>query len=270
MNDHLAPEVLAGHAESLLKPGDAAATDAHLAGCGECRRRYADLSSLRSLLAADDPGPMPADVTARLDAALMSARASATTVDLRVERARRVRGRRWLQVGTVAAGLAVVGAGAVFGVRYLADGGPAGGHEAVSGAAAPESGPTRASGPTGPPITASGRTYTAEDLAAQVGQLIPRTVPGAEGLSAPGTAGDRSADGGARPPDSTGLTRCLAALGEAPAAPLAADTGRWTGRPALVLVLPGPDALRVTVYVVEPTCTAGKAEVRHHAVLPLP
>jgi anti-sigma factor RsiW len=271
MNDHLAAEILAEHAEGLLSPADAAAAEAHLFACEPCRRTYDDLVALPELLAADDPGPMPAELAARIDAALVSERAAAATVDLGAERARRARSRRWLQVGSVAAGLAVIGAGAVLGGQLVAE---RGSPDTVSGLArdeadssAEEAGPPAASAAE-PPVTASGRTYTAEGLPGQLRLLLPPAdVRATAPLEAAPNAAREYGAGGA---DTAGLARCVDALGEGTTTPLAADTGRWTGRPALVVVLPEADETRVTVYVVDPACTAGKPEVLHHAELPRP
>jgi anti-sigma factor RsiW len=68
--DHVSTETLADYAEGLLRESEAAAVDAHLDGCAECRAEEELLKSLSLILAADSPGPMPAVYAARIDAAL--------------------------------------------------------------------------------------------------------------------------------------------------------------------------------------------------------
>lgn len=68
--DHLSTETLAEHAEGLLVDAEAAQVEAHLRGCADCRAEELLLISLQDILAADDPGPMPARYAARIDAAL--------------------------------------------------------------------------------------------------------------------------------------------------------------------------------------------------------
>jgi anti-sigma factor RsiW len=271
MNDHFNPETLAEHAEGLLAPAAAAAAETHLAGCEQCRRTYDYLVALPGLLSADDPGPMPPAVAARIDAVLVSELAGAATVDLSAERAHRARSRRWLQVGSVAAGIAVLGAGAVLGGQLVANRGSVGGADSASApeaapGAAKEAGPTPAHAAAGPPITASGRTYTAAGLPGQVRLLIPPPMR----AQARDTEELRATQLDGLALSSGELARCVAALGEGAATPLAADTGTWTKRPALVVVLPAPDPKQVTVYVVDPACTTGTADVLHHAEVPRP
>ncbi|MEV7597682.1 hypothetical protein AB0O91_09910 [Kitasatospora sp. NPDC089797] len=68
---HPTVEKLADLAEGLVEP--AAAADAlhrHLAGCAECRETVDALAEVQALLGAVEPEPMPADIAARLTAAL--------------------------------------------------------------------------------------------------------------------------------------------------------------------------------------------------------
>lgn len=70
MTGHLPPQVVSDLDAGLLEAGAAAAADAHLATCSDCAQTRAALHVVRARLAADDPGPLPVDVAARLDAAL--------------------------------------------------------------------------------------------------------------------------------------------------------------------------------------------------------
>ncbi|MFI9360151.1 anti-sigma factor family protein [Kitasatospora sp. NPDC053057] len=71
---HPSVEELADLAEGLVEPAEAArALHRHLDGCAECRETADALAEVQALLGAVEPEPMPADVAARLDAALAEA-----------------------------------------------------------------------------------------------------------------------------------------------------------------------------------------------------
>jgi hypothetical protein len=69
-HEHLSIEILADYAEGLLGDADATSVAEHLSSCGDCQAEADLLVSVSSILAADDPGPMPAHYAARIDAAL--------------------------------------------------------------------------------------------------------------------------------------------------------------------------------------------------------
>ncbi|MGW3038707.1 hypothetical protein ACWC9T_01410 [Kitasatospora sp. NPDC001159] len=71
---HPSVEELADLAEGLVEPAEVAgALRRHLDGCAECRETADALAEVQALLGAVEPEPMPADVAARLDAALTEA-----------------------------------------------------------------------------------------------------------------------------------------------------------------------------------------------------
>ncbi|MFJ7273431.1 hypothetical protein [Kitasatospora sp. NPDC098663] len=76
--DHPSVDELADLAEGLVESADAAWTlRRHLDGCAECRGTADALDEVQALLSAVEAPPMPADVAARLDAALAAAAVSA-------------------------------------------------------------------------------------------------------------------------------------------------------------------------------------------------
>ncbi len=114
---HLDATVVADLAEGLLAPADAAAAEGHLAGCAACRDVHDQLGRVVSLLRdAREAGPMPADVAARLDAALAAesartrtpspARAERPVVELATRGRRRLPQLRWPGPGLAAAAAA--------------------------------------------------------------------------------------------------------------------------------------------------------------------
>ncbi|MFJ7247471.1 hypothetical protein ACIQWA_22915 [Kitasatospora sp. NPDC098652] len=71
---HPSVDELADLAEGLVEPAGAAeALHRHLDGCAECRGTVEALAEVQTLLGTVEPEPMPADVAARLDAALAEA-----------------------------------------------------------------------------------------------------------------------------------------------------------------------------------------------------
>ncbi|MET9396342.1 zf-HC2 domain-containing protein [Kitasatospora sp. NPDC002965] len=73
---HPSVDELADLAEGLVEPADAAgALRRHLADCAECRETADALAEVRTLLGAAEAPPVPADVAARIDAALAAAAA---------------------------------------------------------------------------------------------------------------------------------------------------------------------------------------------------
>ena len=252
----------------------------------------ADEAYVRDLLAALPPVPVPADLAARLDAALRAeaeaeaevddgvgtplaldettVSAGTTVVPLDSRRAAKVpRSTRILQVAAV--GLLVVAGG--IGVVKLANHGN--GAQATSAGAVPA-----ASGAVEPVLTHSGHTYTDETLVADVRSLAAEHTPAEASRTgsltstpaAPGTTTPQPSVGKTPLSDSTGATpvfgaargggalvACLAAVEEGltePVTPLAMDQGSYRGQAALIVVLPGSQDPKTSydVFVVGLSC----------------
>lgn len=101
-------DVLADLSANLLSPAEDRRARAHADGCPDCARVLQALDQVGTQLRWLPPIPMPADVAARIDAALAEER---TVVSLRRHRDRR-RGRQQL-LGIAAAGVVVLGGGGV-------------------------------------------------------------------------------------------------------------------------------------------------------------
>ena len=234
-----------------------------------------DPTGIRALLGSlPDPGPMPPDLVARIQASIaaeQSSRADSTVVPL--ERRRRW---GWRQAGAVAAAVAVVGVGvpallsslgtngvvaSLSGGASSAESDSAASGQAPAASAATTSGPghglgSRASAAVGPvTLTASGTAYTASSL--------PTQAQGARDSATPREQAAKPAAGPAT--TSVGLRSCLGGAGVEAWMPVWGDVATYEGRPAVVAMV--SDDTGQVVYAVEPTCDA-----THHDVLagPLP
>jgi hypothetical protein len=115
-------------------------------------------------------------------------------------------------------------------------------------------------------VTASGRDYTSESLAAQVPALVRGLAaavpkPRAATEDRAGSAGSGSASTQTSPGSADGLTggaplaACVADLAGKPVTPLAVDVATYLGQPATIIVLPTTGSrTTVDVYAVAPGC----------------
>lgn len=243
---------------------DDAAADPHVSGCTQCQQELAQQHQVRAALASlPDPGPLPAEVSDQIAAALAALPASAgqptrqpaarptgadgDVVPLDRERARR-RPRRPLLAA--AAALAVLGGGGyvVNGLAPEGRGASSAGasmEHRSSVAAAPDLGTAR--------ITSSGTEYTRARLAEQVEDVLL------------GRRGAALSLAGRVAPEA--VTGCLQALEATDATPLLVDSARFEGEPALLLVLRTPEQVR-EVWVVAPSCGPGADGLRYYGRLP--
>ncbi|HEV2088347.1 MAG TPA: hypothetical protein VGR21_08555, partial [Cryptosporangiaceae bacterium] len=117
---------------------------------------------------------------------------------------------------------------------------------------------------------ATGGDYTRAGLADQVRQLVtrPRTQegPGRQSEQAAPDAVGTELD---RLRDPAALAACVRALGSGPP-PLAIDYGRYEGRPALVVVLPGATPATLTAVVAGPACGLTGTDELHRVTVARP
>jgi hypothetical protein len=146
-----------------------------------------------------------------------------------------------------------------------------GGDKSASSSSAASGGSASAARPTAAvPTSATGTDYAPGDgsLARALPALLaaPAVPPAAARAAAP-TSQAAGPDPLARLHDPAVLAGCLSTLG---AQPLALDYARFSGAPALVVVLPSARPTVVDVYVVGPGCRKGDDQTRYFRRLPRP
>jgi hypothetical protein len=255
---HLDYEMLADLAEGILDEDMAASATEHLADCGECRDRSAELADVSRLLAESAVPPMPEKLAARIDAAIAAESVSTATVASLQAR----RGRRHLRMLSAAAAAIVVVGGAVAVGRSAMESPstPADAHNQIpaqertdrsttgSAGAAPsersgtaaKSAPQRLSGAY--PIARTGTDYRDTTVGTQIIDTmrrgdLPVTQPTAQ------------------------LSGCVQRVA-AGRQPLLVDVAGYDGRPATVIVLPGgTGGSALDVWIVGSKCSVDTSDV---------
>ena len=270
-------ERLAELDEGLLDSADAERVAEHAAGCAHCRDEQAQLNRTRTLLGSLPDEPLPADIAARLDAALADAAstqstpAQATVLPLDAQRRRR-------RIPPAAAGLGAAAAIAAVVAILVVGHGSGGGHTGT-----PEQ--TSALGAAGADTvlsnlttTESGTDYTSKNLDSTVPPLV-----GGPHLAMTQIAPQPNTGAGARP-KAAALPAALAHLHDSPDAlrscilgveaggaierPLAIDFARYQGAPALLVVLPGLSAGFVDAWFVGAACSEADAHLLGYKAIP--
>ncbi len=245
---------------------------AHLASCARCRTALGDqVSVLAWLRRAPDPGPMPSDVVARLDAALAGAasgRAAASGpggAGATVGRDHPAtvlplpggHGRSRLAAFAESRATKTLVAAALVGLIAV------GGYAAINHKSSPASSASSASKSAGGdsagaaaapdlaavPVRHSGTAYTTKTINGQVTKQLATPAGDTAGGKAPETSA-----GASTLTTPAGLRDCLSALGVGTVTPLLVDVSTFNGKPVVVLVLPGAGTTR-DVWVVSRTCS---------------
>jgi hypothetical protein len=298
MRGHPDDETIAAFREDLLPARRAARIAAHLAECPRCAEVDAQLAAVTAALARTPTPPMPASLTARLDAALAAEVADRTasaaahahrgpgtgpehTGQGRTgpghtgpghtgpgrgrpgRRAGRPRAgsRLSLRIASVAAAVVVL-AGGGYAIARVVSGGQelsTSSSSAASGSAAsrpsgsalaPEAAPRA---PTeGLPLVASGTTYRAGQLPAQVAAVLKRHPAQGHVNAAPPAAAGATAF--------PHLIECVSHVA-AGQRPRLVDVAHYGSQPAAVIVVPVPGTATVRVSVVGPHCSAQGGDI---------
>jgi len=243
--EHLSADTAGDLDEGLLAPSDEAVARAHATACPACAALLADLRDVRRLLAADDPGPLPESVAARMRGALADRRPLTPLPPLpRNGPRRRYRAGLGLAAGVVT--LAALGLGvALLGHQPST---MSGGGSALSPAGSPYAGRAgqSSSGSSSSGSVASGAGRGGGSGASRV------RIPSPQAADA-GGAGEGTVTYATTPDGLLQQVRTLLTASE-PAAPLvavAAACSTVLGPPAPVLVRPGTLRGRPSVLVVQ-------------------
>ncbi|MFL6099301.1 MAG: anti-sigma factor family protein [Actinomycetales bacterium] len=274
---HLSPEQLdeltlaTDPVQGLSTGASAIGPEQHLAGCPDCQTALADQLAVRRMLQrVPDPGPMPADVIARLDSALANAgtrnvAAPATVVPLRSpERRSGVLGRlaesRLTKSLVAAAAVGLIGIGGYSAInRQTGTAGGSSASRANDSSAGGGSVPKAVQQLSGVHPLASGSAYTQANIAGLLAKrLAAKPASGISDFAEQSSGGPLAT--------TAGLQSCLQALGEPSTVPELVDLASFAGKPAAVLVLPTPSGGRV-VWVVSRTCSPGHEGLLYYAAL---
>lgn len=266
---HLSIDELADFGADAMPPADAAAAQSHLRICADCRATSELLAGVPAILSSVADAPIPAEVTARVVAAIEREQIARGGAPYEVPAnvpagdtsspGRQAVGLRRRFGARLGAGL--LGAAAVFGGGYLVVSGALGGGAADSPSAAEaEQAPAVGGGATGTsevpadaPLSYSAATL--DDDVIRLLAMTPYSVDASRSVQGP--------DGEIGEPDdvATKARACVAATERragSTAAPLAVDLGTYDGRGAVVIVLPtansGDGAAPVDVWVLGTGC----------------
>jgi len=277
-SEHLDLDRLADLDEDLLAPAETAAAEEHLAGCGTCRQRRADIRSTRALLSTLPAESMPTSIANRIDAALASLPAT-TIVPLTPKR------RSWrahpTMAGLGAAATVAALVAALVVARTSSHGSSSGDNNAGTSAAGLASHSPLAL----PQTSITGTNYDATNLDKTVPELLQ---PAPAGLAAPAPASPSSeaATGGAIA-KSTAVPAALDRLYNSPAdleacvrkveeggplvKPLAIDFATYLHKPSILIVLPplaSAPAGTVGAWFVGPNCDGTFDDLQTYLTVP--
>jgi hypothetical protein len=267
---HLDLDALAELEEGLVDPETAAVSRAHVDACTGCRAQLSRLRTTRALLSALPPEPMPADVAARVDAAVRSSGEVPAPSVLPLNRRRRLWGSPAVAGGAAAAAVVVLVAALVAG-NVIHGGGKSTTRTPAAGSADTNSSlPKTATTKT----WSTGRDYTAATIPTLVPTLVTG-VPPSGAVSAPSSVPTPAAPSSvatSRTPSYTqdelrASPQAVAACGEILAGgvsttPVAIDFARFDGKPAVIFVLPAiGHATELDVWVVRSACSAANLDL---------
>lgn len=238
---HPEPAEIAALDADLLTPDEGAALRDHLAACAACAAVLADLQTLSSELHAVPSPPLPEDVAARIDAALMAEAAASATVSRETRPLRRARWPR--MVLAAAAALVAVGLGGALLQTIDLDSDASEDSASTIGEAALDSGEDAAGGQSASdPLAAQVRALLAEDDESQ-------------------TLDTEGEDPSTTEPDNTthgfDVPSCVWETIDRAEEPLAVGEDTFEGQNSYVVVYPDPaDSARVDAYAVAADCVS--------------
>lgn len=277
--DHLSLDALAELQEGIAE--DADALRRHLDGCPTCRKRAGQLRASRALLSTLPADPMPADVVARIDAALAAEPAPSakftpggTIVPMRARRA-------WLRgpnLAAAAAGVAVLALASALVIGHTGGKSPSSA-ENSAGKASNGAQPLAAGAkPDTLKQWQTGANYNRANLAGLVTGIVLREPPpfsplvGAGTKPTPNTSPSTTALSSGPKAASYSLAdlrdvptvfACARLLAGHPVQPVAVDYAHYEGGPAVILVLPSLNnpTGELDAYAIRSTCSNSAGDI---------
>lgn len=258
MNTHLDYEALADLAEGLLDDARAASAGEHLAVCAVCRERGAELAEVSRILAEAPQPTMPAELAARIDAALAAeGMASGLPEELHHAIGRPRRARRFQLLSAAAAAVVVLGGGATVAKvmsesSVSADKGQSVATEPSQIGSPQKPEQQKIPGDNTAPtyrVVSTGTDYRDPTLPTQIAALVKRNAIGtyaAAPASGPDLPGCVSAASGGRTP-------VLVDVG-----------GHYKGSPVTVVVIKGTTPGRYDAILAGPGCNLAHPNVLTH------
>ncbi|SFD22232.1 anti-sigma factor family protein [Streptomyces aidingensis] len=274
---HPDPAELSALGEDLLSESESSALRRHLAECEECSAIAADLEALRRELAGlEDPGPMPEDIAARIDAALAAEAVSRETDGPAVSRETEwVQPRTWPWMALAAVTvLAVLGLGGVLLQSFSLPG--SGAADAEAGAQMMDDADpayeedSAAEAGTGDDVafrvqsllsSLSRRDTTPSEASSSDGEEQAEGTDGGGGIQETRPMEEEEGEAGAEEPLHTAPRCVLSATGRSSETPLAVDPYfSFEGMRAYLVVLGhSGDQDLVDAYVVTAECSSGSS-----------
>ncbi|WP_181786362.1 hypothetical protein [Streptomyces phytophilus] len=291
---HPEVEELADLSEGLTSPTRSQQLHRHLDECATCREIQEALDGVRGLLGTlPDPGPMPAEIAGRIDAALAAearydadvsavdvsretappapqvpAPREAVSRETRTARAHRRpaghrpeatgpgrRARRWPRVLLGAAGAVAIVALSIVLVQLPTGDGDDSGTSETSAAQENAQGDAQKNAPKAVPSDAAQGPLSPGTLESRVVGMLQQPERREAGDAGEGTA-DEGDDPFVAEGDAPQVPTCVRAAVNRSDAPLAAEKDTYEQTPVYVVVLPHTgDPQRVDAYVVDSSCT---------------
>lgn len=276
--DHLSLDALAELQEGIADNADALRR--HLDGCAVCRKRAGQLRASRALLSTLPADPMPADVAARIDAALAAEAAPAPKFGPGADIVP-MRGRRsWLRgpnLAAAAAGVAVLALASALVIGH--NRGSKSPTESADKSRNTAAAPLAGAKPPGLKQWQTGANYNTTNRAGLVSGIVlgnpppfrsavnggagPAPSPSPPVNSPQTTSSGQTSYSRDQLQDGPTVNACAELLVGHPVQPLAVDYARYDGVPAVILVLPGlqhPET-NLSVYVIRSTCSDAAADL---------
>lgn len=263
---HFDTDTLADHAEGVLTGALDTQVRTHVATCVDCQGVVDQLTSVKMMLSSLPAPPLPADVSARIDASLAQAQHERASLTRDRQPTAPPSGKRsWfaallarpqLLAGAAALVVALAFIGGYFSTR-TGDSDSPGTPSSTNQAFPPADGPMM-----------TGRLYKKADLAIQAREMVKQSR--SEGYTPDPEASKQIDEEIRRLSDPQAFSSCVDAITHnQPSRIVAADLGEFDGKPAAIVVMAIPDEPdSYEIAAVGAGCRAGDPRIMYSKVVP--